>query len=345
MSRVASFALLVVLLLGGCFGPSADDQADGPREDEVRHDVPTTPALPTSPDVATASAPRWQPGDWWRWEVDGRDAEPFELTTVVGRTTDGGYHIGAVELDQSLRAQILHVPPQGPVAVPGMAWYAHGHDTSLVDFPLFEGKTWTGSFEGRPLMFTADLAERDGRDVFEVNTTYTDFEGQGPRYVWDPAMEMFSEIHLHYGGSRPFSSARVVESGTGYEGEVRLPTIQDKFLDGTGGPTALLQPAAGFTAPADKVWLVFACYLGGDTGSYGITYVTPSPNEDPLRCALQNDQPDFVNDVQVMWRSSVPGDWNILFDVVGNGYAEAEVIGVFDEVCRLGAGDSGSAGC
>lgn len=332
-------SLLLVAALAGCLG--------GPGETAAPEDAPGD-GSGADPDPVegppSATAPTLSPGDWWRWEVTGRNFGTFEVTTVVARAGPGGYGFGATERAPALHGHLFHVPPLGAVGT-DLGWTAHGHPVDLVRFPLSDGGTWEGSIEGRPVAFTAQAVQVGDRTVFEVDGRFLDFDGQGPRLVYDPALGMFSEVALHYGGDVPFSTARVVASGHGHEGEVQIHDARDKFLGGRGGLPSIPDPVAGFSASQQKEWLVFGCYLGGSTGHFEIQYIPPVVTEDPVRCAFRNGGAAFDNEVQVLWRSSVPGDWTVAFGVAGSGYAEAEVIGVLEETCSLGGGSTDASPC
>lgn len=334
--RLGSLVVLVVVVIAGCLGPDPGPERDAadPDGSSADRDAPG-PAPPGVPADGEADAPTWALGTWWSWEVTGRGFGSYEVTTVVARTGPTDATVAFTAVQPGLRSHIFHVPPLGRIGRDDHSWIVHDEPAALVDFPLEDGKTWTGTFEGNEIDLEANAVVRDGRTVFEVNGTYAEFEGQGPRYVYDPMLGTFSEIHIHYGGSTPFASARVIDHGTGYTGTVHVPEARDKFLGGAGFP-GTSEPVAGFTAAPEKVWLVFGCYMGGSAGQYGMTFVPPSSNEDPLRCQHRHSAEGFASAVDILWRASVPGDWTILFDVAGDGYAFTEVIGVRDEVCRLG---------
>lgn len=351
MTRLLALLAATAVLTTGCLGPAPADgpAADGDGDGALppgTDDHPGTGPTNDAPFGPVAHAPSWSPGTWWTWEVTGRSFGTYELTTVVARDAADGATaaVGYTDVEPGLRSHVFHVPPVGEVRTEDHAWTVHDAPARLVDFPLHDGKTWTGTFEDREVAFEAAAVERDGRTVFAVNGTYVAFDGQGPRYVYDPALGTFSELHIHYGGGTPFSSARVVAHGADHRGVVHIPEPRDKFLGGAGFP-GVPDPVRSFAADEGKHWLVFGCYLGGTAGRYEITYVPPSTGEDPLTCSFGHQGTEFANDVQVLWRASVPGDWTVRFGVVGAGYAEAEVVGVWDEVCRVGTvDDDGSTG-
>lgn len=336
----ASFAVASLLALAGCFG--GDGGAPSPAPDHVPEDG----GLIAEPTADTVNTPVLAQGDWWRWEVEGRYYGSFEVTTVVARVAPDSYTFASTNDAEAMPAHIFHVPPLGEVSRPDLQWLSHGHPMDFIRFPLFDGKTWTGSFDEQPVEFTAVAAERDGRAVFTVDGRFPEFGDQGPRFVYDPSLRMFSEVSLHYGGDVPFSSARVIASGRGHEGDVYIHEVRDKFLGGSSGVPEVPNPTGQFQATQEKEWLVFGCQLGGATGRFEILYVPPISNEDPLQCSFVNEgTATFEHDVQILWRSSVPGDWSIAFSVVGDGYAEAEVAGVLETVCRVGDRETEMPAC
>jgi hypothetical protein len=335
--RVAVLALASLVAFSGCSGPSDDPDPATPPTDDVDDSV-------TNSNSPSAQSPTFAPGDWWTWEVSSPDYGSLEVTTAVARVSDSSYSIGVTEVPDSLPIHILHVPPVGLVSRPDLQWIAHHEPMDLLEFPLTDGKSWLGSIDGESVSFTATAVERGGRTVFDVDGRFTGYEGQGPRFTYDPSLGMFSEIHIHYGSDEPFSSARVIASGTDYEGDMHIHEPNDKFLGGSGSPPNS-EPLGSFPATEGKEWLVFACYLGGGMGRFAISYVPPLPNEEPLECSMANTGQSFEFDMQVLWRSSVAGEWNMAFQVAGEGFVEAEVIGVMEEVCYLGTGSSDAPAC
>jgi len=328
MSRWAVLLVSLLVFAAGCASRRADTAP--PPEIASGSGGATAAAALDGP----VDAPDWVPGQWWTWEVTGRDYGTFRVTTVVAQASEDGYVIGATETSPGLIANVFHIPPLGQVDRANLAWQAHAMPVRLLDFPLFDGKTWSGELEGIKLEMEATEFALDGERAFRIDSRLAEFDDQGPRLVYSPTRGLL-EVHIHYGGEAPFASAVVVASGGGQSTPVHVLSPRDKFLGGIDGPSPDAELSPVFRVDGEKTYLVFACYLGAQVGRYAATF-TPPNQEEPIRCEISNTGSEWASHVRIEHRASINGDWRILFEPVGEGFVEAEVLGILDTPCIPG---------
>lgn len=326
--------LVAVLLLAGCASPSGEAPVEASPEGSDASGPDATAALPSLP-ALDGAAPVWLPGDWWTWRfTSASHPEPRQVTTLVLAADAAGYVVGPTDLEEGLAALPTHVVPLGPVAAADLSWDAHGVPVALVDFPLADGKTWSGDLWFAPgLTYSARAADvpgpagpepgfaieaRDGSDVLQA------------RANWSTARGTFLEVHYYFGAAAPFDSLVLVEQGRGrtepgfvleiaspYRAGAAIPVV------GVGGPP----PAPGGFDVADGATdVLFVCFLGGAPGTYEGALRAPSGAN--ARCSLQNPPGDGKVVEQAVRLAAEPGAWSVALAPAGQGFAFAEAFAI-----------------
>lgn len=132
LGRLWIAGLLLSALLAGC--------SDAPKP--AADTDPAGTAGTTVPALTSVAAPRWQPGQWWQWQLSfGSEtrAEPF--TSVVVET-GSGFIVASDVLSDAKQEAAFGIPLLGAIGSQ-LEMEGYGGAWSLLQFPLTDGKTWT----------------------------------------------------------------------------------------------------------------------------------------------------------------------------------------------------------
>lgn len=237
--------LMASLALSGC----ADSDPEVESEPE--------PTIQDDPQNATIMPTPWAVGDYFGHHLffSAQDTEGYHIDVIVDGETDDSWHLVTDDLEVAIFEEVLDIPITGDLAKADLETTAFGGQSKVYDFPLFDGKTWTGNVkygffdtEVYDLTFTATYAEDvtpfgDGRPGFKISgalsngtvvleTDYDPSFGWYNDYVLYPESGvgsdfLFRSIHMGWGHNwtgtaYDFSSNELVDEG----GQMILPAGQ-----------------------------------------------------------------------------------------------------------------------
>ena len=207
--RLASAAVVLLLLAAGCLGTSPDED-DG--DDAI-------------------AAPAWETGQWWTYAVVIPEAEVV-TTMVVGDVDETDYHLGSSRLVDAQRHAVLnHNPALGRIRVADMALYEKNEPQLLLQFPLETGASWNFSLFGVERFDAMITAVADGRATIVAESP----SGDRLEYVYHRASGwLTSFVHSEAGGE--LLRMTLVEAGTGYSGEAWFCRGGDLYEGEFSGP-------------------------------------------------------------------------------------------------------------
>lgn len=274
--RVLLVALLVLSsILAGCTD-ATDPPADVP--DDGAPDAPRTQpgGGGADADLPMAEAPQWQPGDWWRWNVEPRDAPAYEATTAVASAEADSFLIGWDSVDEGLLSQFFHFIPNGVIARPALSYEAHHEPVEWFEFPLHDGKQWNGSFWRGDLAFSAAAAQVTGPqgpvEGFRITGESPDDRAR-IEYDWATDLQVFTVLRVFLFGDVPWLSLTLLEQGSGRTEPIHILHSEmsiDRFssIQATTGSDTPRPPAEGVEIPEGVTHVSIGCYLGGPPGYY-----------------------------------------------------------------------------
>ena len=298
-----ALALAALLLPAGCVAPLAERLRAGDVEE-----------------------PRWSVGDWWTYAVASETIGlEGNVTVVVAEALGESYVLGVPAGAEANAALLYHMPAIGPVRR-DLSWDVHGTPFEPARWPLRDGAEWGTTWIGASVRLTARL----NGTVWSVSNVGQEQEA-GTRYdlVYDPAVKWFASFARTGLDGRVRQSIQLVESGTGFTGELRAPrSIEVALLESrTGGVLRGSAPAAPnptFTAPEGADTLLVGCLAGGAPGQYHAEVRSPQG----VVCSLDETlQPgDALTRAQVVEVDASDGAWEARLVGVGAGSATAEVL-------------------
>jgi hypothetical protein len=325
--------LLFVLsvLIAGCAAPAG--KAPDPIVPSVTVDDPGPVPVPEDPDDRT-DAPSWMVGDWWEWEVSSEAHSAVRVKTVVAQRNDTAATLAGTDDETLLQAQPFHIVPLGVVGVDPVAWEVHGRRSTFVEFPLYAGKEWTGDvWFASGLRFVVDAvalpAPSDDTRGWQITAFYPN-NATALIANWSIAWDQLYSLQIYFGGTKPFSEARVVDAGSGFNGELHLPVMRDIVVRSM--PTS---PGPGtFEVAAGEDRLMVACFLGGLPGHYEARILDPSNT--PYECS-QTWPPTGASPtvMKLVLPEARPGTWTLELTPGGPGTLLVEVVGFHFEHIHL----------
>jgi hypothetical protein len=209
--RLASAAVVLLLLAAGCLGMSPDgDNGDG---------------------AGAIAAPAWETGQWWTYAVVIPEAEVV-TTMVVGDVDETNYHLGSSQrVDAQRHAVLNHNPALGRVRVADMALYEKNEPQLLLQFPLTAGASWNFSLFGVDRFDATITAGGDGRATIVAESP----SGDRLEYVYDRASGwLTSFVRSDAGGE--LLRMTLVEAGSGFTGEAWFCRGGDLYEGEFSGP-------------------------------------------------------------------------------------------------------------
>lgn len=150
-------ALLVFLLL---VAPAAGCTKGPPPGGSPSLTVPTAGA--TTPSLGVSAAlPAWNLGQGWTYavEVPGKPTRTFKMIVAESRPDDNLWVVATNDRDQAVHHAIYSTNPMlGRIGKTTLAPLQSGAAVKMYQFPLTDGKTWTGEFFGEVMSFQAEYA-------------------------------------------------------------------------------------------------------------------------------------------------------------------------------------------
>ncbi len=260
--------LLVVLLTlvvatagclgGGGGGADVDTQSDdgngddgiGPGADDGNDTVNRTATL--------EEAPTWVTGDWWTVRVDAEILdESYTITRVVADEVQGDYRVGMPLEEFSDPVVLVHLPGVGNIRSSDLSFNVHNERFHPLDFPLTEGKTWTTTWYGSEMGM--EVVSVDGSQA----TVEMTLNNETTELVYDADARAIVEFEGSLG-----TTYEVVDQGTNWTGEVRVPHGREQFIAGriVGAFDFTLTPGApveSLDVPAQHDRASIALIVGG----------------------------------------------------------------------------------
>lgn len=195
--RTLGLALAVLLMGAGCFAPN-----------EPPNDTDGTAASQTSTNLDVGSPlPEWNRGQGWTYAVErpGEATETFKM--MVAEDREDLWVVASDDRDQAINHAVYSTNPMlGRVGKETLAPFQSGAPVKMYQFPLTDGKTWTGSFFGTEMAFRAEyVGDIDASainaarnfpktlDGFRITATGG---GQKVEYDYVEAIEWFTSFQL-----------------------------------------------------------------------------------------------------------------------------------------------------
>lgn len=353
MARVVVAALLLVSAgLAGCLGEEQDAQVDptnatGSSSGSGPSDPSTTAGADADRTASEQNAsgpvesPQLEPGDWWRYRVEHSLAdEPITVTLAVAEATRDSYRLGWVEAEPALPTLLFHLPPVGELSRPDLGSWWHDDEVRILDFPLVDGKTWSGSLGDTQLTYTAS---RDGAHAGGALFTVEGADGNGTvhlRAEYSQALGFYRTIERFFPGNDEASPGVYLEDSgdaASLDGPIQVPSMEDLANAAMVGPDPMEQrppvgdPYGTFTVENGTSWLVLGGFLGGAEGHYEVEWRQPTSG--PIIMATTNSPGASSMGFVHAELADAEGQWSYRLAAAGPGFVFAEAIGVtLDEV-------------
>ncbi len=194
------------------------------------------------------TAPVWETGQWWTYEVHDRSKdEPITVTRVVVGERDGTYLVGMPADDWIDDLLVLHLPGFTEVSTTDLSFEVHDAIFKPLDFPLTDGATWKTGFH---------QAITDGgleATATVTSPTTADVELLGPgghlQLTYDAEVGTITAFEMENYPTGEGLTFEVVDHGVGYAGDVLLAYQQDVVLLQTHVATVVDAMALGPAPP------------------------------------------------------------------------------------------------
>lgn len=213
--------LLLAAALTGCLAEPPVSPAEDDGETPPVERTGPTPSNQTDATEMLDEPPEWEIGRWWRIRVTERftpEQSSYETTRVVGDTEPGtdSYLVGMPTPEWSDPALLLHVPGFGRVGRQDLGFEIHDCPFEPLDFPLEDGKSWETQFECRDVEATVTV-ESDSVATIRMVGGSDDLT-----LTYDAEVGAVVEIDI-----AGYGLVEVLETGTGFDGEVTIPHMHD----------------------------------------------------------------------------------------------------------------------
>lgn len=316
-----------MLVFAGCAGPGLTEEPPANSLDPLPASDQTSDGREAPVAQDAAYAPAWSVGMWWTFRIGSTYAAARDITIVVVGADDSSYAVAASEERAALESIWWHLPPIGIVSRADLSWEAHDEPMSILRFPLEDGARWTGSIEGQEVGFAA---RKLPSGAFEVMGLYDD-EWLAMRYVYDPAVDQFTNATLNYGSdTNSWSTLELLDSGQGFAQPSFLPMYDDAFLGGFGDPTESdPRVVREFEVPDEVSHVMLGCMAEGSVGEFRVQ-VTPS--EGPaFSCGQTFASTEPSEHMQIITTPGSSGTWRIAPTILGPGtvFVEAAAVWLF----------------
>lgn len=320
---------------GGGGGADVDTQSDdgtggdgGGADGDGNATVNRTPTL--------SEAPTWVPGDWWRVKVDAEIlGESYTITRVVAGEEGGDYRVGMPVDGFSDPVVLVHLPGVGNIAKSDLSFNVHNELFQPLDFPLTQGKTWTTSWYGQEMEM--EVVSVDGSRA----TVEMTLNNETTELVYDATARAITQFEGSLG-----TTYEVVDHGTNYTGEVRVPHGRQQFIAGrvAGAFDFTLSPAApteSLDVPPELDRASIALIVGG---------IGPAPQgyyhevaTDPNGTTYEATHTGALM-YELFVSESPGGTWEFEHVAAGVGAAATEIIAYHVQDVVLPVGGEGASG-
>lgn len=334
-------AALVLLAAGlaGCMGDDAGDRAAPATAQDAETQAADATANGSAEAREDAVEPRvedpgWSVGDWWRYDVSHRLGPDASATLVVTDVRPGAYTLAWADADEALETLVYHMPPAGEVSRPNLAWWVHGEQAGLLELPLEDGDTWTGTFSGTDFAFQADVAVEDGAPVATVEAQAED-ENQTLTATFDAEVGFFTEMTRRFEPDQePSPAVTLAEHGSIDDAPtdgLQVPEPADLVHhvalgpDPATGRPPIGDPAGTFTVENGTDRLALAAFMGAGPGVYQVAWQPPDggptvtvdenqPGDDSFSTTIRTVEPA---EGTWAWDTLAGGPGVVVFEAVG----------------------------
>ncbi len=323
-------ALLSAALLSGCTDntvdevPSPADEATLVGEDgrDLRLELRADDQVPL---------PVWEVGDWFGHHIffGPNDEEGIHINVIVTEDQGSAWFLATDDPEIAKFEAIYDVPLTGPIAKDGLATTGFGGPWKYYDFPIRDGKTWTGVINmgfGYPqadLTFTATFNERiqtpygprpgydiigtDAEGAIQVVTDYV------PDIEWytkfeyytadDPENYEFKTISMGFGSN--WTGTYYVDTATEMASHQDIVAVNPESPDASGAQPS---PYSSFTMTEGSTYLSGFFFDFAFAGAHDMELIDPNNKRHQFTVTDTGSGSggfDFVD------LDAVPGQWHI----------------------------------
>lgn len=333
--------LLVVASLAGCTGSDAPADPGNASSSALSSNATSPSTADPGEDASNASgpveSPSWEVGTWWSYRVEHALGPTTDVTLVVAEADQARYRLGWVQVRPGLPTLLFHFPPVGELSRPDLGWWYHDDTVTVLDFPLEDGKTWTGSMGDDELTYTAEqVGTRDGQPTFAIEgvngTGVTLLEAE-----YSPSVGFFTKISRYFDADgSPSPGVELLEHGTIEDlpgnGTVAVPSMTDLVDHAVMGPDPetgrppMGQPAGTFTVDEEVSWLALGAFMGGAEGAYQASW--RAPDGGPEAFTVTNGPGDSAVTLYTAYPEDPAGQWEYEATAGGPGFIFLEAVAV-----------------
>lgn len=319
-------AALLVLLLAGCLGG---------KEPERTEPVTVTPAPSVALDVLM-ERPGWERGQVWTYRVEVPGVPTANFRMMVAEDAGDLWIVATNDRAQALNQALYSTNPVlGRITQSGLSPYQAGAPVVMFDFPLTDGKTWSGSFFGETMRFSATYS-----DTLEAlpGTFLPGFvvraQGAGEarvEYNYVEAVEWFTDFQVFDAEGRKQIHLILVDYGGAYAGPYHF--LRGKDLLGLS-----LTQSTNLTAPPG-----FDVDEGGQFGRLGLGLRAEGTGDQPavlnvtlkapggaVAYSRQHTLPRAWQEVDAVELAPAKGRWTLEVVIVGSAQVEVRTAGLVD---------------
>ncbi len=302
-------ATLVASALTGCI----QGEVDAPVDTASALDKPTTSAGQLSEAVVAVApidmdVPVWNLGDAWEVKLYGFGDDKCTLPVVAVGST---YTLASTCERHAIGEILWDISYVGPIRADDLAGAQKGTAVRYYDFPLYDGKTWTTSWDGRDIKLTATAAS-NLRSPLGTSAGYhiTGVDSSGAEYVrydYSPDVKWFTHLDFAAGYGLTVEGFR-----TNWTGTYLTATGQMRVEAATPAAGALVD-ASTFNVGTESTHLVFL--MSGSSPSYVYSLEIMAPDQSiPFRDA--GGSPTFGDVFHQVVLPAMPGDWGMTVKTV-----------------------------
>ncbi|MGB1697551.1 MAG: hypothetical protein ACPHK8_04045 [Thermoplasmatota archaeon] len=294
-----AWAIVLCLAIAGC----ADSTPEVVEDPE--------PTITSDPQNATVNPVAWQQGDWFGHHIffGAADTEGYHIDVVLAGEMGDQYHFVTDDPEIARFEAVLDVPITGAISKADLDTTGFGGAWELYDFPLTDGKTWTGTiqydlFESYDLTFTATYSDdvstfKEGRPGFDIvgvssNGTVlleTDYD---PSFGWYNEFKLYTETgpgddfifrSLHMGWGHNWT-------GTAYEYDADLIIDDEGIMVAPNGQVQNMAQPMVMNVSQESTHLMMLQYCFAYAGANDGRLRAPSGTEYDCQSTSLPDGPD-----------------------------------------------------
>lgn len=205
---------------------------------------PPAPPPPPPDEPYRAAAPWWQVGDAYTVRVEraGQAPTTYRMVNFWNDTETQHFWLGVADRRQALDHALFDTNPfLGRVHHNILTPHEKGMHAAMYQFPLEDGKAWSGFFFGRNWAFRvgeARFATPLGQDRgFLVEGSATDGSGHRIAYTYSPKLRWFHDLEERDASGATLLQARVVAFERGATGTYHFLRGRDFYKGPSLGGT------------------------------------------------------------------------------------------------------------